>query len=143
MITDLFSIIGFFFVRYLLKFGKVSDYLGYNALLDFFPQMQLKVNPLCDDANCRLRQKEAESDPEILSVPSETPDEAVVHEDNEWGISLVDETPAEELKEESKEVLAEGLKRAYDAPIIESANAESVDEVSTSLDELMAQMKSM
>ena len=104
--------------------------------------MQLKVNPLCDDTNCRLRQKEAEANPEIVEVPIETLDE-IVHEDNDWGISLVDETPAEALKDESKEVLAEGLKRAYEAPIIESTNAESVDDVSTSLDELMAQMKAI
>lgn len=105
--------------------------------------MRLNANPSCDDANCRLKQKEAEADPEIVEVPSENPDEGVVHEDNDWGISLVDETPAEALKEESKEVLAEGLKRAYEAPIIESTNAESIDDVNASLDELMAQMKSM
>lgn len=105
--------------------------------------MRLNANPTCDDVNCRLRQKEAESNPEIILVPAENLDEGVVHEDNDWGISLVDETPAEALKEESKEVLAEGLKRAYDAPIIESTNAEAVGDVNVSLDELMAQMKSM
>ena len=29
--------------RYLLKFGEVSLYLGYNALSDFFPQYELKA----------------------------------------------------------------------------------------------------
>jgi len=46
------------FNRYLLKFGKVSRYLGYNALLDFFPTMELKPNDECGDSFCIKRQKE-------------------------------------------------------------------------------------
>ena len=44
--------------RFLLKFGDVSHYLGYNALQDFFPTMAMKPNPTCDDSFCRQRQKE-------------------------------------------------------------------------------------
>lgn len=32
-------------LKYLLKFGKVSHYLGYNALTDYFPSDSLKVSP--------------------------------------------------------------------------------------------------
>ena len=46
--------------RYLLKFGDVSHYLGYNAMQDFFPTMSMKPNPACDDRNCVSRQKEYE-----------------------------------------------------------------------------------
>ena len=46
------------FFRYLLKFGSVTYYLGYNALQDFFPTMTMKPNPVCEDKNCVLRQKE-------------------------------------------------------------------------------------
>ena len=42
--------------RYLLKFGDVSYYLGYNALQDFFPTMTMKPNPQCDDSHCRKQQ---------------------------------------------------------------------------------------
>ena len=44
--------------RYLLKFGSVTYYLGYNALQDFFPTMTMKPNPVCEDKSCVLRQKE-------------------------------------------------------------------------------------
>lgn len=40
-------------LKYLLNFGEVSDYLGYNALSDFFPRMSLKPNPQCDD-RCKI-----------------------------------------------------------------------------------------
>lgn len=45
-------------LKYLLKFGKVTRYLGYNALLDFFPTMTLKPNEDCADSFCVKRQKE-------------------------------------------------------------------------------------
>ena len=44
--------------RYLLKFGSVSYYLGYNAMQDFFPSMMLKPNPACEEKVCHQRQKE-------------------------------------------------------------------------------------
>ena len=44
--------------RHLLGFGEVSEYLGYNALLDFFPRMSLKPNVDCDTPHCKKRQKE-------------------------------------------------------------------------------------
>ena len=40
-----------------MKFGKVSHYLGYNAMDDFFPTMSLKPNQECDDYHCRHQQK--------------------------------------------------------------------------------------
>ena len=36
----------------------MSEYLGYNALLDFFPRMSLKPNPACEEGHCGERQKE-------------------------------------------------------------------------------------
>ncbi|KAK6642680.1 Ubiquitin-like modifier-activating enzyme 5 [Polyplax serrata] len=130
-------------LKYLLKFGNVSYYLGYNALLDFFPQMNLKANPVCDDYNCQLKQKIALSEPEEESSVTEQTQDEVVHEDNEWGISLVDETPTELLQKTTGEVLAEGLKRAYDAPILNAPSSDTVEEVQTTLEDLMAKMKSM
>ena len=46
--------------RHLLRFGEVSQYLGYNALVDFFPRMPVKPNPDCDTDGgiCKRRQKE-------------------------------------------------------------------------------------
>lgn len=47
-----------FFDRFLLGFGTVSHYLGYNAMQDFFPTMSMKPNPQCSDAYCRRQQQE-------------------------------------------------------------------------------------
>ncbi|KAL0279184.1 UNVERIFIED_CONTAM: hypothetical protein PYX00_000794 [Menopon gallinae] len=130
-------------LKYLLGFGTVSHYVGYNALQDFFPQMQLKANPVCDDRNCQERQKEVEAmaKPEV-QTDSEKIDE-VVHEDNEWGITLVDETPANAQNDGSGEVLAAGLKRAYDGPIMNTTSEELVSDSQTSLEDLMARMKNI
>ena len=46
--------------RYLLSFGTVSDYLGYNALSDFFPQYTMKPNPDCALGDCCHAQSEYE-----------------------------------------------------------------------------------
>merc|ERR1712020_204871 len=44
-------------LKYLLHFGDVSDYLGYNAMTDFFPRMTMRPNADCDEFYCRDRQK--------------------------------------------------------------------------------------
>lgn len=48
----------YLYFRYLLKFGTVSYYLGYNAMQDFFPTMTMKANPQCNDSYCRKQQDE-------------------------------------------------------------------------------------
>lgn len=52
-----------FVCRYLLEFGEVGFYLGYNALQDFFPKMTMKPNPACDDRHCMIRQAEYQVKP--------------------------------------------------------------------------------
>ena len=85
-------------LKKLLQFGKVSHYLGYNAMDDFFPSMALKPNPRCDDGNCVKRQKEWEENerlkPQIQVVEEE--EDKVTHEDNEWHIELVEDDDAAE-----------------------------------------------
>jgi len=125
-------------LKYLLKFGSVTRYLGYNAMQDFFPTMNLKPNPTCDDRYCRAnQQKYAE---QLRLAPKEevvVEEEAVVHEE-EWGITLVDESVA--VKEDKN--VAPGLELAYtvDAPVVEEPAAE---DDGISLDQLRAAFKSM
>merc|ERR1712014_253470 len=45
-------------LKYLLKFGTVSNFLGYDALGDYFPTYAMAPNPDCGNAQCRKRQKE-------------------------------------------------------------------------------------
>merc|ERR1719383_1253516 len=56
-------------LKYLLKFGEVSRYLGYNAMLDYFPTMCMKPNESCDEYFCKQRQKEFAA--EVASRPKE------------------------------------------------------------------------
>uniref|UniRef100_W5N0V4 Ubiquitin-like modifier-activating enzyme 5 n=1 Tax=Lepisosteus oculatus TaxID=7918 RepID=W5N0V4_LEPOC len=106
-------------LKYLLGFGTVSYYLGYNAMQDFFPTMAMKANPQCSDSHCRNQQveyskKEAERPKQEVVVE----EEQVVHEDNEWGIELVSEVTEEELQAASGPVpdLPEGIHVAYSIP---------------------------
>nr|XP_028605991.1 ubiquitin-like modifier-activating enzyme 5 isoform X1 [Podarcis muralis] len=136
-------------LKYLLNFGTVSFYLGYNAMQDFFPSMTMKPNPQCDDRNCRHQQEEykkkAAENPKVEVIEQE---EEIVHEENDWGIELVSEVSEEELKAASGPVLdlPEGITMAYTIPNKVEENAvtgETVPESEESLEELMAKMKSI
>ncbi|XP_015103629.2 ubiquitin-like modifier-activating enzyme 5 isoform X1 [Vicugna pacos] len=135
-------------LKFLLNFGTVSFYLGYNAMQDFFPTMSMKPNPQCDDRNCRKQQEEYKK--KVAALPKQEvvqEEEEIVHEDNEWGIELVSEVSEEELKNSSGPVpdLPEGITVAYTIP---KKQEDSVPEVTVedseeSLEDLMAKMKNM
>ncbi|KAF5730951.1 NAD(P)-binding Rossmann-fold superfamily protein [Tripterygium wilfordii] len=85
-------------LKFLLKFGDVSPYLGYNSLKDYFPTMEMRPNPQCSNAACLERQKEyilakpsrdaaakAKMEAEALSAE----EEEALHADNEWNIRCV------------------------------------------------------
>ncbi|XP_044268400.1 ubiquitin-like modifier-activating enzyme 5 [Tribolium madens] len=127
-------------LKYLLKFGNVSNYLGYSALTDFFPNMNLKPNPHCDDSNCRLRQKEFAAKPKVQIVENTQESDTPLHEDNEWGISLVDESVE---NEKGSQNVASGVSLAYTVPDKEIGDVEVSKSDDTSLEELMAQMKAI
>lgn len=128
-------------LKFLLKFGQVTNYLGYNALTDFFPSMNLKPNENCEDSNCKLRQKEYNAKPKLeMAVEAKEDDVKPLHEDNEWGISLVDES----FEEAEDKNVCEGIKLSYIIPS-KSQNVEEGEEVGATqnLDDLMAQMKAL
>ncbi|XP_068655665.1 ubiquitin-like modifier-activating enzyme 5 [Aristolochia californica] len=107
-------------LKYLLGFGQVSPYLGYNSLKDFFPTMEMKPNPQCSNSACLNRQEEymlvkpardaaakAKTEAEA-SVQTESP----LHLDNDWNISVVDDSEIEGTSSSNKsDVLPEGLVR--------------------------------
>jgi ubiquitin-like modifier-activating enzyme 5 len=45
-------------LKYLLNFGTVSEYVGYDAMRDQFPTVCIKPNPECDNETCLRRQSE-------------------------------------------------------------------------------------
>merc|ERR1719228_1426057 len=140
-------------LKYLLKFGNVSRYLGYNAMQDFFPTMTLKPNKDCDEYHCRKNQKkfmeeEAErlkNQPEVAET--EVAIDEVLHEENEWGISLVDDddTP-DQASNQVDTNLTEGLSLAYERRVTMEADVKEVQEnleSEQSLEDLMNQMKQL
>ncbi|KAK2189410.1 hypothetical protein NP493_107g04027 [Ridgeia piscesae] len=136
-------------LKYLLGFGKVSAYLGYNALEDFFPTMALQPNPQCDDRYCLEQQASyqkrlSEMPPEPVKEAKE--EEQITHEENDWDIQLVADDAASEETAEVTPTLAPGLRQAYTLPAERTVCAgaeESVETTEQSLDELMAQMKGL
>lgn len=135
-------------LKFLLNFGTVSFYLGYNAMQDFFPTMSMKPNPQCDDRNCRRQQEEYKKKEAALPRQEIVPEvEKIIHEDNEWGIELVSEVSEEELKNSSGPVpdLPEGITVAYTVPKKQedSAPGVAVEDTGESLEDLMAKMKNM
>jgi len=133
-------------LKYLLGFGTVTHYLGYNAMQDFFPQMSLKPNPQCDESKCQKWQKEynkklAEQNCNAVNDKNTNEEVEVIHEDNSWGISLVDES--KDAPEPKMPDLSEGLSYAYSVPEVFGSKDEEVDvpPQDQSLDDLMNQLK--
>ncbi|KAI6170417.1 Ubiquitin-like modifier-activating enzyme 5 [Aphelenchoides bicaudatus] len=131
-------------LKFLLNFGEVSHYLGYNALEDFFPRQEIKPNPQCEDRFCRQRQKEYQarkaSEPASVEKPAEV---AVVHESNEWGIECVDdETPDEPTS--SQPQTTQGVRYAYEAaPGSATTQEDEVPSAPMDLSKLRAQLKGL
>lgn len=128
-------------LKYLLNFGTVSNYLGYNALIDFFPKMDLRPNPQCDESWCRKRQEEFQARPKVEVEEIREDVKVIMHEDNDWGIELVSEDDNAPLT--SAPVTSTGLKFAFEAPTHTSNEQHSIANDGVSLEDLMAQMKSM
>lgn len=103
-------------LKYLLRFGKVSFFAGYSAITDFFPAYSMGPNNECGNSHCRslqaiwrhqtsskLQQLGLSTDlahdtgSSILSIIEKgfdfrilLEDTQVVHEDNQFGITLME-----------------------------------------------------
>ncbi|XP_009616972.1 ubiquitin-like modifier-activating enzyme 5 [Nicotiana tomentosiformis] len=129
-------------LKYLLKFGQVSPYLGYNALKDYFPTMEMKPNTQCSNAACLERQKEyilakptrdaaakAKADKEALSAP-----EYPVHADNEWNISVLDDNEVDGAVSRHSGVLPEGI--VHELPVADEYPKPAITETDGPADDL-------
>eukprot|EP01117_Protostelium_nocturnum_P012507 TRINITY_DN4610_c0_g2_i3.p2 TRINITY_DN4610_c0_g2~~TRINITY_DN4610_c0_g2_i3.p2 ORF type:complete len:410 (+),score=110.52 TRINITY_DN4610_c0_g2_i3:141-1370(+) len=134
-------------LKYLLTFGSVSFYLGYNAMVDFFPRDTLRPNPECSNQWCCKRQVEYQACKPSVQLVNEPEVEKPVHEENDWGISLV-EDKQENVAQPSggiikQESLAQGLERAYTVggqKHVDEKDLVKTDD-SLSLDDLQNQLK--
>jgi len=152
-------------LKYLLKFGKVSEYLGYSAMSDFFPTMTLRPNEVCTDRWCVKRQQEwraGEADRErermareaALAEAKAREDAAPLHEENEWNITVASDevSPAQtEPADAAQPSVAPGLAFAYEHGSSAAQNGAGVanesdgaNQVSTEdLSDLMSQLKQL
>lgn len=140
-------------LKYLLKFGQVSPYLGYNALKDYFPTMQMRPNPQCSNAACLERQEEykltkpardaaakAKMEAEALTVT-----ESAIHLDNEWNICVVDDDEQDKKDAQTRDVLPEGLVHElpsadeFQKPTAQEESSNSADD----LEELKRQLEAL
>lgn len=131
-------------LKYLLEFGKVTPYLGYNALDDYFPTWSMKPNPECSDRFCIERQvefkKRVELEPikEVIDKHDDVPST-----ENEFGIEILESNQEDE---ESFKV-TKGLQYAYLKPHKEDKldsdenTGVTVEDSGESLEELMVKLK--
>uniref|UniRef100_A0A0D6QYX6 Ubiquitin-like modifier-activating enzyme 5 n=1 Tax=Araucaria cunninghamii TaxID=56994 RepID=A0A0D6QYX6_ARACU len=105
-------------LKYLLHFGQVSKYLGYNSLKDYFPTMEMLPNPQCSNSACLERQQEyIQTKParDAVAKAKEQAEAATmsshpIHEDNEWNISVLDDDRLEVTIDSTlSDALPEGL----------------------------------
>lgn len=136
-------------LKYLLKFGKVTPYLGYNALDDFFPTWSMKPNPDCNDRFCAERQIEYQQKQLNVEKPAskdekKDPIDDVPSTENEFGIEIVESHQEEERSFD----VTKGLQYAYlrsketktEDDIVQAGEPDDVPS-SESIEELMAKLK--
>ena len=148
-------------LKFLLEFGKVSPYLGYSAITDFFPSMEMKPNPSCTNSMCRKRQSsyqalitskayiEKTKREEEARLAAEAAEAAKpLHEDNEWSIEVIEDDGG--ASNEAEKSLPSGLK--YEMPEADAAAGgdDAEDEGETmaessdaNVEDLMSQLNSI
>jgi ubiquitin-like modifier-activating enzyme 5 len=145
-------------LKYLLEFGQVSYYLGYNAMNNYFPPEIVRPNSECVNKACRSRCVDwsGKWNPNVWISPAELAREAepIDHGENEWGICagsddddnvVVGEVGEMEDVEDVGEVsVASETKSAesgpppvYSTPVV---NVEVPKEDETSLEDLMGEL---
>ncbi|KAH7277007.1 hypothetical protein KP509_39G030100 [Ceratopteris richardii] len=140
-------------LKYLLQFGLVSKYLGYSALKDFFPTMEMRPNPQCSNEACLDRQKEyleqkpardaAKAAAELESAESEA--SIPLHSDNIWNISVVeDHEPVSSVSTAKQENLPDGLLwELPTADTLETTLSEEILAENGDLDDLQRQLDAL
>lgn len=153
-------------LKYLLEFGAVSRYLGYNSLKDFFPSMDIKPNTACCNNRCLDAQQAYQAhinSPEALAAAAAAAaaaeaeaNAAPVHEENNWGIEVVAAAAApaatssgveggEGAAGASAEPLPEGLQFSLPQAGVDEQvlQQEAVKPTDASLDELTSMLSSL
>ena len=157
---------------YLLRFGEVAFYLGYNAMKNFFPMTQVvhayaptasncfssryvqqKANPTCSSAWCLKQQAQfAEwSAKQVVRAPVAAAPQAAPAAANEWGITLEDSSVDDPSAASGGAVLPEGLFYAFERSAAQPSSSASSSSPSggsaagsgDSVEDLMAALKGL
>ncbi|CDJ36214.1 thiF family domain-containing protein, putative [Eimeria mitis] len=99
-------------LKFLLGFGRPSTFVGWESLQDYFTTLRLRPNDQCADAWCCKRQKEVQEEGLTLEdylprVQEEKPTDGPLHEENPFGISLVDDGEEYENEKSGSHACAE------------------------------------
>ena len=135
-------------LKHMLAFGAVSGYLGYSALTDFFPTMDIKPNPGCANGACVAAQARVAAQPKVEAAAVE--EEAVpVHDGNEWGIEVVTDAAGSSIgggeAAPAPQALPAGIEYSMPASCVGAAELEAgrVVDTGAGVDDLMAQLQAL
>lgn len=80
-------------LKYLLGFGEVCPFLGYNAFSDFFPRYEIGANEECSDSDCQRLQVHYRQNSELARLPAlnkpKKKTEQTITTENDWGIEIL------------------------------------------------------
>eukprot|EP01001_Neometanema_parovale_P007016 NODE_3343_length_1236_cov_132.690925_g3174_i0.p1 GENE.NODE_3343_length_1236_cov_132.690925_g3174_i0~~NODE_3343_length_1236_cov_132.690925_g3174_i0.p1 ORF type:complete len:397 (-),score=59.60 NODE_3343_length_1236_cov_132.690925_g3174_i0:46-1164(-) len=139
-------------LKFLLGFGVVSPYIGYDALQDHFPTTTFKANPDCSNTHCLQRQEEYQAHlaaqpavPPTSSNAAPSKPAVPVQTENEWGITIDDVYEGHDL------AAGQGLEYAFSRPADEPARSTEKetpvlppnDSAEETLEELQARLRSL
>jgi ubiquitin-like modifier-activating enzyme 5 len=139
-------------LKFLLKFGQVSEYIGYDAMKDHFPSIQLRPNPECTNEKCAQRQAEYQRKVQELGDAAhplhywKTKQEKknTKRSENNWGIT-VDAGGADDLQVTGAVAASStGVEYSYSGKSEKPTDGEFVDSQQTvDIQALMAKLQSV
>ena len=137
-------------LKFLLDFGQVSYYLGYNAMNNYFPVEIVKPNVECVGRACRARCSEWKVKgwkPQVWISPAELARDAepIDHGENEWGICVGSdsEDDGDDKGSDTVEAAMKETKSATTPQAPQTVVPEIVPEIvpdDTSLEDLMGEL---
>ena len=155
-------------LKHMLSLGESTRYLGYSALKDFFPAMDVLPNPECDNAACRRAQErhrawvtspeyiaKKAAEAEAARVRDEAEAAKSLHDANEWSISVDgggdggnNQRGTKETKDTTNVMSppAEGIEFAMPRrDVLDDATVDRyrVADTDAGVDDLMAQLKNI
>jgi len=126
-------------LKYLLGFGEIAFYQGYNALKDFFPANHLRPNPECAEKDCVKAQNEKRVYLKKVEEPI-VEDTGPVHSNTEelakYGISVVRSSAHDEKPKVSSDFV-----REFEAPVKPELKGNTVKVDHNDIDELQNMLK--